>query len=145
MKLNFTNKQFKPDIVWNYWAATTVLIVGALGGLDYWYEVLVAVNIFQVIHFALREKSLTTFPVELRITYLALLLLSQAPYMIWVLWIQLIGTTAMVIFNYCFLARCLALTPWRKTEKYSVDLIKRTFLTAPVDGSVLDELPVGAN
>jgi hypothetical protein len=100
-----TKQRFKPDLVWSYWAVTTVLIIGALVGVEYSYQAVVGLNIIQVIHFALREKSVTAFPVQVRTTYLGLLFLSQAPYMIWILWWQLIGTAAMVSFNYCFLAR----------------------------------------
>lgn len=139
-----TRPSFKPDLVWSYWAVTTGLIIGALAGIEYSYQAVVVLNIVQVIHFSLREKSVTTFPVQVRTTYLGLLFLSQAPYMIWILWWQLIGTAAMVSFNYCFLARCMSLMPWNKSEDYSIELFKRTFFTAPVDGSVLHGLPAKA-
>ena len=136
-----TKSFFKPDLVWSYWAVTTVLIAGALAGVEYSYQAVVALNIIQVIHFTLREKSVTAFPVQVRTTYLGLLFLSQAPYMIWILWWQLIGTAAMVSFKYCFLARCMSLMPWNKSEEYSVDLFKRTLLSAPVEGNVRQGLP----
>jgi hypothetical protein len=139
-----TKQRFKPDLVWSYWAVTTVLIIGALVGVEYSYQAVVGLNIIQVIHFALREKSVTAFPVQVRTTYLGLLFLSQAPYMIWILWWQLIGTAAMVSFNYCFLARCMSLMPWNKSEDYSIKLFKRTLFTAPVDGNVLHGLPAKA-
>jgi hypothetical protein len=139
-----TKRRFQPDLVWSYWAVTTVLIIGALAGVEYSYQAVVGLNIVQVIHFALREQSVTAFPVQVRVTYLGLLFLSQAPYMIWILWWQLIGTAAMVLFKYCFLARCMSLMPWNKSEKYSVELFKRTFFTAPVDGNVLHGLPAKA-
>jgi hypothetical protein len=133
--------RFQPDLVWSYWAATTVLLVGVVTGIEYSYQAVVALNIIQVIHFALREKSLTAFPVQVRTAYLGLLFLSQAPYMFWIIWWQLIGTAAMVFFKYCFLARCMALMPWNKSEDYSVDLFKRTLLTAPIEGNILHGLP----
>ena len=119
----------------------TVLIAGVLSGIEHSYQAVVIINIIQVAHFAMRERSLTAFPVQVRVTYLGLLLLSQAPYMIWVLWWQLIGTAAMVSVKYCFLARLMSLMPWNKSEKYSVDLFKRTFFTPPIDGNVLHGLP----
>lgn len=129
------------NLITFYWALTSILIVGALVGIDYCYEAVVALNIFQVMHFIKREKSVTAFPVQVRVTYLALLIVSQTPYMIWILWWQLIGTVAMVYFKYCFLARIISLAPWNKTEKYSWNLFKRTFFTPPVDGNVLHGLP----
>ena len=133
--------QFKLDLVGQYWAVTTILIALALADVRYAFEAVVMLNLIQVFHFIIREKSLTSFPVELRVSYLALLIISQAPFMIWILWWQLIGTAAMVIFRYCFLARCISLMPWRKKEAYSLDLFKRTFFSAPVEGSVLQGLP----
>lgn len=132
---------FKLDIVTVYWAVTTLMIAAALADVRFAFEAVVALNVIQVIHFIAREKSITAFPVEVRATYLGLLVLSQAPYMIWILWWQLIGTAAMVAFRYCFLARMISLMPWRKTGKYSFDLVKRTFFSAPVEGNVLQGLP----
>ena len=91
--------------------------------------------------FILREKSLSAFPVQVRITYFGLLFLAQAPFMFWIFWWQLIGTSAMVFFEYCFLARCLSLLPWNKQENYSLELIKSTFLSGPVKGNILQGLP----
>ena len=138
---NIKKSCFRPDLVWSYWALTTVLIAGALAGIEHSYQAVVILNIIQVIHFAMRERSVIAFPVQVRVTYLGLLFLSQAPYMIWVLWWQLIGTTAMVSVKYCFLGRLMSLMPWNKAEKYSVDLFKLTFFTPPIDGNVLHGLP----
>lgn len=132
---------FQFDLVGFYWAITTVLIALSLAHVTYAWEALIALNIVQVIHFAVLEKSVTTFPVEVRATYLGLLILSQAPYMIWVLWWQLIGTAAMVAFRYCFLARLLSIMPWHKQEPYSIALLKRTFFTAPVEGNIMQGQP----
>ena len=139
-----TTAYFHPGIVWYYWAATTVLLLGVVSGIEHSFQAVVALNVIQVIHFAIREKSVTTFPLQVRTTYLGLLLISQAPYMIWILWWQLIGTAAMVLFKYCFLARLMSLMPWNKSEDYSIALIKRTFLSTPVDGNILQGLPAEA-
>lgn len=145
MSMNTTEQNrpapFKFGLVKTYWAITTLLLIGVVSGIEYSYASVVVLNTVQVIHFALREKNLTAFPVEVRSVYLGLLILSQAPYMIWILWWQLIGTAAMVLYNYCFLARLLSLSPWRKSEDYSLELVKRTFFSAPVEGSVMQGLP----
>ncbi len=136
--MNITN-----DIVTRYWAATVVLLVGVVTGCRYCLPAVIVLNIIQVVHFACRERSLTAFPVQVRATYLGLLFLSQAPYMIWILWWQLIGTSAMVLYRYCFLARCLSLLPWNRREPYSWRLVKHTFFTPPVTGSILQGRPAG--
>jgi hypothetical protein len=129
------------SIVWWYWFITTVLLIGVVAGNNESLQAVIALNAVQVIHFMVREKSVIAFPVQVRVAYFCLLFLAQAPYMFWIFWWQLIGTFAMVMFDYCFLARCLSLMPWNKTDDYSLELIKRTFFSAPVKGNVLQGLP----
>ena len=133
--------KFSNNLVWWYWATTTVLLIGVVMGNAQSLQAVITLNAVQVIHFIIREKSLAAFPVQVRIAYFGLLFLAQAPFMFWIFWWQLIGTSAMVLFEYCFLARCLSLLPWNKKEIYSLELIKRTFLSAPVKGNVLQGLP----
>jgi len=132
--------KFSNNIAWWYWAATTLLLTGVVAGNNESLHAVIILNAVQVIHFILREKSLTAFPVQVRIAYFGLLFLAQAPWMFWIFWWQLIGTAAMVLFDYCFLARCMSLMPWNKTEDYSMELVKRTFVSAPVKGNVLQGL-----
>jgi hypothetical protein len=129
------------DIAWWYWLVTTILLIGVVTGNTASLLTVIALNIVQVIHYIIRERNVAAFPVQVRVTYLGLLFLAQAPYMFWIFWVQLIGTTAMVMYDYCFLARCLSLMPCNKTEEYSLELIKRTFFSAPVEGNVLQGLP----
>lgn len=136
--------KYSNSIVWWYWLLTTLLLIGAVTGNSQSLQAVIGLNIIQVIHFLIRERSITAFPVQVRVTYLGLLVLSQAPYMFWILWWQLIGTAAMVLFGYCFLARCMSLMPWNKTELYSMDLVKRTFFSPPVKGNIQQGLPAAS-
>lgn len=133
------------NIVTRYWAATVILLAGVVTGCEYCLPAVIALNMVQVMHFIAREESLTAFPVQVRVSYLALLFLAQAPNMFWIFWWQLIGTAAMVLYQYCFLARCLSLAPWNKQEAYSWSLVRRTFLAPPVSGNILQGLPAEAN
>ena len=125
------------DTVSRYWAVTTLLLLGVVSGCDYCLVAVIALNIVQLLHFIYRERSLGAFPVQVRLTYLALLFLAQAPYLFWIFWWQLIGTAAMVLYQYCFLARCLSLLPWNRQEPWSAALVKRTFFSPPVAGNIL--------
>jgi len=129
------------DTVTRYWAATTILLAGVVSGSSDCLAVVIGLNTIQVIHFIYREKSLTAFPVQVRVSYLGLLFLAQAPYLFWIFWWQLIGTAAMVLYQYCFLARCLSLLPWNRREPWSMALVKRTFFSPPVAGNILQGLP----
>ena len=132
--------KFSNNLVWWYWTATTILLIGVVAGNVQSLQAVIALNAVQVTHFIFREKSLIAFPVQVRITYFGLLLLAQAPFMFWIFWWQLIGTSAMVLFGYCFLARCLSLLPWNIKQVYSLELIKTTFLSPPVKGNTLQGL-----
>lgn len=133
--------KYPSKLVWRYWALTAILLVGVLAGNSQCLQAVVALNIVQVVHFAIREKSLTAFPVQVRIVYLGMLFAAQAPYMVWIFWWQLIGTSAMVLFGYCFLARLLSLLPWIRNEPLSMEMLKRTFLLPPQKGNILQGLP----
>lgn len=132
------------NLVTRYWAATVILLLGVVAGYPWCMPAVIALNLVQIVHFLVRERSITAFPVQVRVAYTALLFLSLAPYMIWVLWMQLVGTTAMVLFQYCFLARCVSLLPWNKREPYSLDLFRRTFFSPPVPGNILQGLDATA-
>jgi len=132
--------KFSYNLIWWYWTATTIFLIGVVAGNAECLQAVIALSAMQVIHFMLREKSLTAFPIQVRITYFGLLFVAQAPFMFWTFWWQLIGTSAMVLFEYCFLARCLSLLPWNKKEPYSLEMIKRTFLSPPVKGNILQGL-----
>lgn len=140
----FKKAGYSFDLVWWYWAATTVLLLAVVFNIQYAMQSVIVLNIIQVSHFIIREKSLTAFPVEVRITYTLMLIVSTAPYMVWIFWWQLIGTAAMVMFRYCFLARLMSLMPWHLKENnklFSVNLVKQTFLTAPAEGNIMQGLP----
>jgi len=137
--------KYSSKLVWWYWALTTGLLVGVLAGFSQCLQAVIALNIVQVVHFIIREKSISAFPVQVRIAYLGLIFAAQAPYMGWVFWWLLIGTSAMVSFGYCFLARVFSLLPWNKKDSYSLEMIKKTFLTPPQKGNILQGLPVLAD
>jgi hypothetical protein len=79
----------------------------------------------------IREKSVSAFPVQLRLAYLLLLAISFIPQMRWLYWLPTLGTFALVIFGYCLLARALYLLPWNRQESLSADMLRRTFMTRP--------------
>lgn len=129
------------EISWWYWAVTaTLLIIGLAGRFEAFY-LATALGALQIVHFRLREGSFAAFPVQVRLAYTALLALALWEPMNWLFWVPAIGTPAQVLFGYCSLARCLSLLPWNRREPLSADLVRRTFLSRPIRGSVLQGLP----
>ena len=94
-------------------------------------------------HFAGYRRDLLAFEVQVRAAYLALLLAGVLPGC-WPLHaIQFVGVNAMLVFDYCLLARLLSLAPWNRGGPLTRVLLRRAFLSAPVHGSILDALRSG--
>lgn len=129
------------EISWWYWAVTAVLLIAGLSGWTAAFYLVTGLSAIQIVHFRLREGSFSAFPVQVRIAYTALLLIALWEPMHWLFWVPAIGTPAQVLFGYCSLARCLSLLPWNRTEPLSWRLVRRTFLSPPVNGSILQGLP----
>jgi hypothetical protein len=129
------------EMHWWYWAATDVLLIGGLSDCPLGFWPVIGLTVVQVLHYFGREGSLSAFPVQVRLGYLGLLLLGQWDVFYFVYWVQLAGTTAMVLVDYCALARFLSLMPWNRREPLSLSLVLRTFLSPPVKGNILQGLP----
>ncbi len=123
---------------WWYWLVTAVLLYLGLAGNPEGFWLAIGLSAFQIIHFRARAGSFSAFPVQVRVAYTAMLILFLPLPVLY--WIPAIGTLAVVLFGYCFLARCLSLLPGNRREPLSLNLVRRTFLSRPVRGSVLQGL-----
>ncbi|MGD8560449.1 MAG: hypothetical protein PVF34_10080 [Gammaproteobacteria bacterium] len=128
----------KQDIAWWYWLATIPLLtVGNLGETN-GYVLAGLLTALQIVHFTYREHSIRAFPVQVRIAYLGWFLAGQLPYMQWMLWVQLIGTSLSVLVDYCPMARLMALVPWNRQHPLTMELVMKVFFSPPVKGSILN-------
>jgi hypothetical protein len=96
------------DLAWWYWLVTAMLLFAQLvghRGEAIWLAIVL--GFVQLLHFVLRGRSLGAFPVQVRAAYVLLLLLGTLEPLRFVHWIQLVGTSAMVSYGYCLLARGL--------------------------------------
>jgi hypothetical protein len=57
--------------------------------------------------------------------------------MFWIYYVQLVGTTAMVLCGYCPLARMLTLLPWNRSAPISTSWLK-LLVFSPASGGLLD-------
>lgn len=119
------------DWTWWAWASTAVLLAFAVAGHAEALVAAVGLTVVQTIVLLGRERLRLGFAVELRLAYLLLLGVCALPGMQGLLWLPMLGTFALVVSGYCLLARCLSLLPWHRRERWSVDLLRRTFLCAP--------------
>lgn len=125
------------DIAWWYWLATaTLLTIGMFIDTTGFY-LSVVLTIIHTIHYLFREPAITTFPVQVRIAYLSLLVVSLPHQLLIIFWIPLIGTWAQVIFGYCAMARFLSLFAWNRKEPFTLRFLIKTIFSRPTRGSVL--------
>lgn len=124
-------------IAWWYWLATAVLLTAYLAGVPGAREVAGALLVVQVVHFRLRGRSFTAFSAQIRAAYLAIFVVGMAPHLAPLHWIQTIGVWAQVIAGYCLLARLLALVPWNREVRLTLDLVRFAIFSPPLAGSIL--------
>lgn len=129
------------QIGWWYWLAATILLATALAGHRTALSAFTALNVVQAVHFALRFRRLAAFPVQTRATYLLIGIAGLWPPLAFLHWLLLTGTAARVLTGYCVLARTLSLLPVNRSEPLSARLVRRTFLTPPMRGSILAMRP----
>lgn len=128
-------------IGWWYWLAIVVPLGAWLAGYRWALAAVVAVCVVQVIHFRILEGSANAFPVQVRLAFLGMLLAGLWEPLRALHWVQLVGTTAFLLFGYCLLARLLSLLSWNRSEPCSVALVRRTLFSRPQCGNVLQGLP----
>jgi len=126
---------------WWYWLVTVILLTAGVLGWPAAFLLAIGLTVVQLAHFAVLERSVTAFPIQVRLGYLLLLLIAWPEELRLIYWIPTIGTWAQVLFGYCTMARLVSLLPWNRTEAFSLDLLRRTFLSAPVRGNILQGLP----
>lgn len=130
---------------WWYWLLSACLLTAGMAdrplGPDGGFLLAIALTVVQLFHFALRERSFVAFPVQVRLGYLLLLLVALPRSLQWIYWLPLVGTWAQVLFGYCLMARAVSLLRWNRKQPLSLALLKRTFISAPVRGNILQGLP----
>ena len=124
------------DRVWWYWFITDLLLISGFVFAEFFFYSAIVLCIVQSIHFFILEKEFSAFPVQVRLAYLLLLVLALWEPLRFLYVIQIIGTTAMVLVNYCFLARVMSLMPWNRNQQLNWSMFFSTFFSAPVEGSV---------
>jgi len=121
-----------------YWSAT---YIGIFVSLFFWSEAIFISMLMVAIHglhMHLKTKRFHSFPMQVRIYFLMLLILGLAPGMFWIHWVQFAGVTSYFVFDYCPLARILSLMPWNRDKPLSWSLFKTAVFSRPVNGSILE-------
>ncbi len=110
--MKLTVKHQTPD--WWFWAIICAAIGLGLIGLPWGYPAALAVSVANLIYFIARDRSLTSFPVQVREVWLAFMLIVMLPGMGWLYLPLFLGMTLVAFFDHCGIARMLVLMPWNK-------------------------------
>jgi len=125
------------DIGWWYWVSIVLFLTYGMAVDPIGYRLAIGMTAISAIHFWLWKGGISAFPVQVRVCYLALLLLCWPEPMRWLYWVPLVGGWAAIVFGYCAMARIVSLFPWNRSEPLSLSLLTKTFLSRPVRGSVM--------
>ena len=127
------------NLGWWLWLATDVALANYLFVDRDFIKAALALALIQVPLFG-ALRGWRSFPAQVRIAYGGLMIAGLWPPLAFIHWIQRVGTTAMVLFGYCFLARCLSLLPWNRTAPITPALLTATFFSMPVEGSIVSAM-----
>jgi hypothetical protein len=130
------------ELTWWVWLATATSLAFGLAGHPTGFYTAIALSAAQTCWFLVKHRSLKPYPVQIRIAYTVCLVGYLLSGMSWTFWIPMLGTSALLLFGYCLLARMLSLCPWNRTRPFTMALVSRTFLAPPVPGRADHGLPV---
>ncbi len=126
------------DVDWWHWAAVTLLLATGLLGWEPALGLVYLLCAARTVQLALAERSLAAFPVQVNVAFLAILIAAAVVAPRLVFGASLLTAAIHALTGYSVVARLLALLPVNRLEPLSPALVKRTFLTAPVRGSILE-------
>lgn len=125
----------KDRMVWGMWFITWLGLLAGLLERVFWEYVVFFSATHALLILLLLGLRVTAFPVQVRLAYFAWVAIgTYAPFMEILMYITILGLAANLFLSYCPLARMLYLLPWNREEPFSLDLLKRVFLSPPVTG-----------
>jgi hypothetical protein len=112
----------RTDLWWWYWVATFVLIAAALFGWTLGYGLVIVVGALQLGHSFIRNGSIASLPVQIRLVYFAVTLfgLWEGP-RFYVYALLLVGTFMVAFLGRCGIALVLKRMPWNRGRELRLD------------------------
>ncbi len=101
-----------PD--WWLWLITLACLVAGLAAWPQGFMAAVVVSSVNLVYVAWREHSLTAFPSQVRLVYLALVAVALLDGTRILYGLLTLGTVMVVLFDRCVIARGLVLMPWNR-------------------------------
>lgn len=103
------------DIRWWFWAMTLVFIITALAGWSPGYFVVMGISAVQFLFYLAQEKSIVSFPVQIRLVYFGFTLFGLWPDVrLYIYILLLLGTIMVTFFGRCSISLVLKHMPWNQ-------------------------------
>jgi hypothetical protein len=118
------------DYTWWIWLSLACCLWAGLLVDPIYFFLAILISTIQTMVFWARESS-SSFPSQLRLAYLLLLVVLYVPPLRFLYWVPAIGTLILCFSGYCLLARCLSLLPWNRSSPLTLQEVARTFLVPP--------------
>ncbi|HEX7926736.1 MAG TPA: hypothetical protein VF678_04030, partial [bacterium] len=117
---------------WACWAVISLLLIAGLAWRFEAFYGVAAVSAVHAVYSRIRTGRFAAFPTQVRWVYLGIVLVALLPPFHLMFWPLTFATPFRVLFNYCLLARFLALLPWNLRQPLSWRVAWRMFTVPPV-------------
>jgi hypothetical protein len=134
-----------PNVKRLYWLAIALLLAVHFAGAASAMGLVLLTGVLQTLHALAAHRHWRHLTVQVRVVFLGLLLIGRMPGLWPLHLLQLVGTSALLVADYCLLARLLAMLPWNRRGPISVDFVRRMLLTPPAPGPITARVPSQAN
>jgi hypothetical protein len=126
------------------WQLSALLLAAHFAGASLAIEAAMALCTAQALDMVRQRRSLHAFQVQVRLAYLGLLGLGTWPPLAALHVLQFVGVNALLVADYCPLARLLVLMPWNRRVPFSLALLRWAAFSPPAPGAIVDRVPVSA-
>jgi hypothetical protein len=124
-----------------YWQLTALLLVASFMHWPWGLPLAWMLSGLQVVHSALaRRGNGPSLELQVRLVFFGLLALGTLPGLRPLHLLQFAGLNAIVVADYCVLARLLTLLPWNRSVPLSWALVGRVLLLPPAPGPITSRL-----
>jgi hypothetical protein len=119
---------------------TALLLAAHFVGWAHAMPLAIALTAWQAVHVAWVRCTLCTLDVQVRVAYMGLLMLGRVEPLWPIHVVQFVGVNALLVVDYCLLARLLVLMPWNRVEPLTAQLVRAALLTPPSTAAIHSRL-----
>jgi hypothetical protein len=113
---------------WWAWLVTGGLLLAGVLGSRSAFAAAALFALAQSAYFAASDDSRLPLSAQVRLAFALFLAATDAAGLLWLCWLPVAGTVVRLLFGYSLLGRMLSLLPWNRSEPFSRDMVRRTFV-----------------